>query len=148
VRGARRNADKKGASLVSAVDQFVEALGRHDWESLAATLSEGVVRDGPFSDAIEGRDGYVDFLRRVLSTLEHYDLKVQRISSGGEGRFYAEVLESFDAEGARSEYPEILLFQVDSAGLINFVSVFMKTPGATPPVPGASAAETVPPGRP
>jgi hypothetical protein len=41
----------------------------------------------------------------------------------------------------RSEYPQADIFEVNAAGKVSGVSIFMKTPGSAPPVEGASASD-------
>jgi len=125
---------------MTAVDEYLAAMGEQDWTRLAATIAdEGLVRDGPFADVIEGKDPYVAFLRGIISTLPGYQLRVDRISRSGDHRFFAELSEVFDIDGASTEHPEVCLFETDDDGLIRFVSVFMKTPGSEGPVAGARA---------
>jgi hypothetical protein len=49
--------------------------------------------------------------------------------------------EIFDVDGVRTEYPQADLFEVNAAGKISGVSIFMKVLGSQPPVAGASAAD-------
>jgi len=126
---------------MGAVEEYLEAMPAQDWDRLAATLADdGVVRDGPFVDVIEGKAPYVDFLRGIISTLPQYGLEVHRLWPSGDRRVFAEVSESFVVGDTLTSYPEILVFETDDDGLINFVSVFMKFPGMQPPVEGGSAA--------
>jgi limonene-1,2-epoxide hydrolase len=126
---------------MNAVEGYLAAMGEQDWARLAATIAQdGLVRDGPFADVITGKAPYVEFLRGIISTLPHYELRVRRISQSGDHRFFAELSEVFDVDGAPTEHPEICVFETDDEEQISFVSVFMKQPGAHGPVPGASAA--------
>jgi hypothetical protein len=126
---------------MTAVDEYLAAMGEQNWTRLAATIAEdGLVRDGPFADVIEGKEPYVEFLRGIISTLPGYQLRVRRISPSGHHRFFAELSEVFDIDGTSTEHPEVCLFETDEDGQICFVSVFVKTPGAEGPVAGASAA--------
>jgi hypothetical protein len=68
-------------------------------------------------------------------------VRVDRVSQCGPKRFLVELSEIFDVEGVRTEYPQADLFEVDAAGKICGVSIFMKTPYSKPPVAGASAAD-------
>jgi hypothetical protein len=52
---------------------------------------------------------------------------------------YVELTESFEIDGARTKYPECILFERGDDGLITHVSVFIKRPGADAPVPGGKA---------
>ena len=125
---------------VTSVEQYLEAMNAQDWEALAETISPiALFRDGPFVDIIEGKDAYVTFLEGIISTLPGYELRVRRISTAAENRFYVELSESFDVGDDRPEYPEVCLFETGSDGLISYVSVFMKRPGEEGPVDGANA---------
>ncbi|HLN17066.1 MAG TPA: nuclear transport factor 2 family protein [Acidimicrobiales bacterium] len=126
---------------MTAIEQYLDALDKQDWDRLATTLAEeGVVRDGPFVDVVKGKQPYVDFLAGVVPTLPNYSLTVHKLNDLGERRWFAEVSETFDVQGTRTSYPEILEFRTDNDGQINYVSVFMKFPGMQPPVEGGSAA--------
>jgi len=51
---------------------------------------------------------------------------VQRISHASDRVCYVELTETFDIDGVPTEYPECLIFEQNSGGLINRVSVFIK----------------------
>lgn len=125
---------------MEAVERYLDNLGRNDWEGLAATLSDDVVRDGPFCDVVHGKQPYVGFLQGIVPALAGYTLKVDRISQAAEGVAFVELSETFDVNGTMTQYPECLLFETGDDGLINKVSVFMKTPGAEAPVEGGKAS--------
>src|SRR5262245_35485022 len=115
-------------------------MAAHDWDGLAATIAdEGLARDGPFCDRIEGKQRYVNFLRNLIPTLNDYELKVQRVSQVSDRASFVELSESFDVNGVLTEYPECILFECNDDGLICYVSVFIKQPGAVGPVEGARA---------
>jgi hypothetical protein len=129
-------------SDLAAVEEYLRAFSVRDWEAFGAILSdERLLRVGPFMDAIESKDDYVEFLRNLMPTLINYEVRVDRVSQTGPKRFLVELSEIFDVNGVRSEYPQADLFEVDEAGKICGVSIFMKTPGSPPPVPGASASD-------
>jgi hypothetical protein len=47
-----------GAGVV--VECYLECLAARDWDGLAATIAdEGLTREGPFCDVVEGRAHYV-----------------------------------------------------------------------------------------
>jgi hypothetical protein len=54
---------------------------------------------------------------------------VQRISHASDRVCYVELTETFDIDGVPTEYPECLVFEQNSDGLIHRVSVFMKQLG-------------------
>jgi len=127
-------------AAVDVVRQYMEALEAGQWDRLAATLAdEGLVRDGPFVDVIHGKDAYVEFLRRVTSPFENYELRVSRLALSDGGRVYAELHECMDRDGGRAEYPEVIVFDVDASERISYVSVFMKRPGGEPSIAGGRA---------
>jgi hypothetical protein len=127
---------------LAAVEEYLRAFAARDWEAFSAVLSdESLRRVGPFMDVIESRDDYVEFLRNLMPTLINYEVRVDRVSPTGSGRFLVELSEIFDVEGVRTEYPQADLFEVDATGKISGVSIFIQTPGRQPPVAGASASD-------
>ena len=124
----------------AAVEEYLASFASWDWDRFASILSDGGLRRvGPFMDVIESKDDYVAFLSQLTPTLANYEVRVDRISEIGPQRFLVELSETFDVAGVRTEYPQADLFEVDTVGKIKGVSIFMKTPGAQPPVEGASA---------
>ena len=129
-------------SDLTAVEEYLRAFAVRDWAAFGAILSdERLQRVGPFMDVIESKEDYVEFLRNLMPTLINYEVRVDRISATGPRRFLVELSETFDVDGVRTEYPQADLFEVDAAGKISGVSIFMKTPGSEPPVAGASASD-------
>ena len=125
---------------VAAVEDYLSALSDRSWDRLATALAdEGLVRSGPFVDVIEGKQAYVDFLRRVCSPFDSYRIDVHRLSRSGDRIAFAEIDEVIDWNGERTAYPEVLLFELDEGGLIRYVSVFMKRPGGQPSISGGRA---------
>jgi hypothetical protein len=123
-----------------AVERYLTCMAAHDWEALAATIADnGLTRDGPFCDRIEGKRRYVAFLRDIITSLNGYQLKVKRVSHVSDRVSYVELSESFEVDGVLTEYPECILFERGDNGLINHVSVFIKQPGAEAPVQGGRA---------
>ena len=123
-----------------AVERYLTCMAGHDWDGLAATIAdEGLTRDGPFCDRIDGKQRYVGFLRGLIPTLEGYRLKVQRVSHASDRVSYVELSETFEVDGVLTEYPECILFERGDDGRICHVSVFVKQPGAEAPVEGGRA---------
>src|ERR1700730_7968252 len=115
-------------------------MAAHDWDGLAATIAEeGLTRDGPFCDRLEGKQRYVAFLRDVIQSLQDYELKVQSVSHVSDRLSFVELSETFDVDRVLTEYPECILFERNGSGLISHVSVFMKQPGGEAPVAGGRA---------
>jgi SnoaL-like domain len=129
--------DKTGTD---AVERYLGCMAAHDWAGLAATIAdEGLTRDGPFCDRVEGKRRYVDFLRTVIPSLKGYRLNVQRVSHASDRVCHVELSETFEVDGVLTEYPECILFERGEDGLIRHVSVFVKQPGGDAPVEGGRA---------
>jgi hypothetical protein len=124
----------------TSVERYLACMAAHDWDGLAATIADdGLVRDGPFCDVVEGKQAYVDFLRWVITSLRGYELGVSRVSHASDRLSYVELSETFEVGGTPTTYPECILFERDDAGLIRRVSVFIKQPGGDAPVEGGRA---------
>ena len=109
------------------VERYLEFLTAHDWDGLATTIAdEGLSREGPFCDLIEGKDHYVASLRKILTTLKGHRLDVKRVSHVDNRVSFVELTESFEIDGAPAAWPECLLFEQNDDGLISHVSVFFK----------------------
>jgi hypothetical protein len=112
------------------VEQYLQCLADHDWDGLADTIAEeGLTREGPFCDLVEGKAHYVAYLRKVCTTLKGHRLEVQRVSHVDSRVSYAELTEAFEIDGAPAQWPECILFEQGDDGLISRVSVFFKQPG-------------------
>jgi hypothetical protein len=113
------------------VERYLECLAAHDWDGLATTIAdEGLTREGPFCDVVEGKQHYVAYLRKVLTNLKGHQLSVKRVSHVTDRLSYVELSESFEIDGAPATWPECILFEQGDDGLISYVSVFFKQPGA------------------
>ncbi|OBA59625.1 hypothetical protein A5647_16375 [Mycobacterium sp. 1100029.7] len=109
------------------VERYLECLAAHDWDGLAATIAEhDLVREGPFCDVIEGKAHYVAYLREVCTDLPGHRLQVQRVSHLDSGVSFAELSETFEIDGVATTWPECIVFERDTDGLIARVSVFFK----------------------
>lgn len=110
-----------------AVERYLECLAAHDWDGLAATITErGLTREGPFCDVIEGKAHYVAYLRKVCTNLEGHRLDVQRVSHVHPRLSFVEMTETFEIDGAANQWPECIFFERGDDGLICRVSVFFK----------------------
>jgi SnoaL-like domain len=123
--------------MATLIDQYLVALTGKDWAGLASTLAPVFERVGPFRDVIGSRDEYVQFLDRVVTPLEDYNVRPVRVVPSDDVVF-AEVVESF-VYGEKMEVPEVLVFDLGPDGLISRVQVYMMHVGQEPPVPGARA---------
>jgi hypothetical protein len=112
------------------VERYLECLAAHDWDGLAATIAdEGLTREGPFCDVVEGKQHYVAYLRKVLTNLAGHRLDVQRVSHVDDHLSYVELTEAFEIDGDTRRWQECILFERTDDGLISRVSVFFKQPG-------------------
>ena len=94
------------------IERYLTCMAAHDWDGLAATIAEeGLTRDGPFCDRLEGKQRYVAFLRDVIQSLQDYELKVQRVSHVSDRLSFVELSETFEVDGVLTEYPECILFE-------------------------------------
>ena len=113
------------------VERYLECLAAHDWDGLATTIADdGLTREGPFCDVVEGKQHYVAYLRKVLTNLKGHRLEVKRVSHVNDRLSYVELSESFVIDGVPATWPECILFEQGDDGLISRVSVFFKQPGA------------------
>jgi len=117
---------------MDVLERYFDALRTHDWSALSDCLCEDVSRMGPYLDAIEGRDAYVAYLAQVVPTLQNYDLRVTRIDKLEGGSRLVRLREILDVDGESTDFPEALVFDFDSAGLISHVDIYLKQPPKSP----------------
>jgi SnoaL-like protein len=109
------------------VERYLECLAAHDWDGLATTIADdGLTREGPFCDVVEGKQHYVAYLRKVCTNLKGHRLEVQRVSHVHSRLSYVELTEAFEIDGVAGTCPECILFEQADDGLISRVSVFFK----------------------
>lgn len=109
------------------VERYLECLAAHDWDGLADTIAEeGLTREGPFCDVVEGKAHYVAYLRKVCTNLKGHRLQVQRVSHVDSRVSFAELSETFEIDDVATTWPECILFEREADGLISRVSVFFK----------------------
>jgi SnoaL-like protein len=126
--------------MADTVERYLACMAAHDWAGLADTIAdEGLTRDGPFCDRVEGKQRYIEFLRDIISSLDNYELRAQRVSHVTDRVAFVELSETFTVDGVPTTYPECILFERNDDDRINHVSVFIKQPGGAGPVAGARA---------
>jgi hypothetical protein len=112
--------------MPDAVERYLQAIVAHDWDGLADTLTPDVVRTGPFFDVYDGRDGYVEFISRLMPTLPNYSMAINSISYvDDDRRAYAELSETLDVDGAPHTTPEVLVFGLTDNRIAS-VDIFIK----------------------
>jgi ketosteroid isomerase-like protein len=110
---------------LDVVEQYLDRLVAHDWDGMAACLTPDVVRVGPFGDTYTPRDRYVAFLAELMPQLTNYSMKVARVIYG-DGVAVAELSETLDVDGAPLETPEALVFDLDDAGRIAHIAIYIQ----------------------
>ncbi len=112
--------------MPDVVERYLKAIVAHDWTGLAETLTDDVVRTGPFFDVYEGREPYVAFISQLMPTLPNYSMEVGRVSYADDGRrAYAELTETLDVDGKPHRTPEVLVFDIDAARIAR-IDIFIK----------------------
>jgi len=109
----------------AVVERYLAALARQDWPALATCLAADVDRIGPYGDRYQGREPYVAFLRETLAALTGYDLHVSRLIVTHDV-VVAQLAETVDTPDGRRRTHEAVVFDLDAAGLIRGVQVFLR----------------------
>lgn len=130
---------------MGVVEDFVALYAARDWDRLAACFSpSGFERIGPYGDVIASGQEYIDFLRRVVPTLqEGYELKPAHIAYAGD-TVIAELIEHLEIDGVMTDLPEAIVFRLDDAGLIKGMHLYLQQPGGEAPVGGRAAMGKMP----
>jgi hypothetical protein len=130
---------------MAVVEDFVESYAARDWDRLAACFSPGgFERIGPYGDVIASSDDYIEFLRRVVPTLQKgYELKPVHIAYAGD-TVIAELIEHLEIDGKMTDLPEAIVFRLDESGLINSMHLYLLQPGGQAPVGGRDAMGKMP----
>jgi predicted ester cyclase len=111
----------------AVVEGYLDAVATQDWGRLRASVRDDIVREGPFGDVYTGVDPYVDFLSTLMPTLPGYAMDVARITYVDDGRrAFAELSETVELDGRPTVTPEVLVFDIDDAGLIINVAIYTR----------------------
>ena len=109
------------------VERYLGAVAGQDWATFAATITDDLVRIGPFGDVYTGRDAYVQFLSALMPNLPGYSMDVARVTYLDDGaRAVAELSETVEVDGAPLVTPEALLFDLTPDGLVKRVEIFTR----------------------
>jgi ketosteroid isomerase-like protein len=119
------------------VERYLDAIGAHDWDALAACLADdGFVRIGPWGDEYPDKAEYVAFIADLMPRLPGYELRVDRVTYSADGRVaVVELSETVEVDGKPHRTPEALVFDVDGGrenGRIRRIQVFIQTLGVEP----------------
>jgi len=118
----------------SVVERYLDRLVAHDWQAMAACLAEDVVRVGPFGDTYTPKDDYVAFLTGLMPSLPGYSMHVERVVHCG-AVSVVELTETIEVDGAPFETPEVLVFDLDGAGRITHIAIYIQRLGEVPALP-------------
>jgi ketosteroid isomerase-like protein len=128
---------ERDAEAAAVVERYLAALGAQDWPALADCLAPDVERIGPYGDVVHGREPYASFLERTVSALSGYELSVGRLLVAADA-VTVELGETVDTAAGRRRTDEAVVFDVDAAGLIRRVAVYLRS--ATTSSRGTTAA--------
>src|SRR4051794_28959674 len=99
------------------VERYLAAVAGQDWEVLAASVTDEIIRIGPFGDVYTGRNAYMEFLSALMPTLPGYSMDIARVAYVDNGeRAVAELSETVEVDGSPLVTPEVLLFDLSSDG--------------------------------
>ncbi len=118
--------------MTTIAERYLERMVAHDFEAMAACLAEDVVRVGPFGDTYTPRGPYVAMLSTLMPSLPGYAMEISRVIVADDV-IVVELSETVEVDGAPLVTPEALVFQLDEAGLIAHIAIYIQTLGRTPP---------------
>jgi hypothetical protein len=127
------------------VAKWHRCLDAWDWEGFASTMTEDVGREGPegsYTDAITGRDGYVELMAGTAGRQFEYSFKPDRIIYSEDGRAAVSQVQTRFVLTEGSEpisYRLVLVFDVNDDDLIDYINIYWKDP--TNRVPSATVAD-------
>lgn len=109
------------------VEDYLKAIVDRDWDSVRAQVAEDIVRRGPMGDTFRGRERYVRYLSELFPHLENYAMHIDRVTYTDDGRrAFAELREDVTLNGEPSTTHEVLVLELDDAGLISQVAIYMR----------------------
>jgi hypothetical protein len=109
------------------VERFLDRMVAHDWDAMAACVTDDVLRVGPFCDEYRGKSEYVAFISELMPQLGGYAMKVDRVVYAGPVAV-AELTESVDG----TDTPESLIFDLADDGRIARISIYIQRPEFAP----------------
>ncbi|MGZ6952962.1 MAG: nuclear transport factor 2 family protein [Acidimicrobiia bacterium] len=110
--------------MTDVVDRYLAALAAQDWDALRRSVTDDIVREGPYRDDVEGGDAYVAFLRDTFTMLGDYVLEIHRRFVDDE-RTCVELAETATVDGKRLLTEEAVVFATTD-GRISGVRVFLQ----------------------
>ena len=89
-------------------------------------LAEDVVRVGPYGDTYTPRDTYVAMLAQLMPSLPGYSMEITRVIEE-DSLVVVELTEVVEIGGEPLVTPEALVFELNDAGLIAHISIYIQT---------------------
>jgi len=133
---------EQGQGGSGVVERYLAAIVAHDWPAMADCVAGDVVRVGPYGDTYRGRTPYVDFIATLMPSLPGYQMEIDRVVYGSNGRFAAaELTETIVLDGRPHATAEALLFDVDADGRISRVAIYLRQSGPPPALAGAGPTQ-------
>lgn len=114
------------------VERYLDRLVAHDWDAMAACLADDVVRVGPFGDTYTPKGPYVAFLCDLMPKLPGYSMRIERLVEAA-GTVVVELSETVEIDGTTIVTPEALVFDLDEAGLISRITIYIQRLGEPEP---------------
>ena len=116
------------------VRRYLERMVAHDWDAMAACLADEVVRVGPFGDTYTPKDPYVRFLAELMPALPGYAMRIDRVMGVG-ATVVVQLTETVEIDGKPLETPEALVFDLDAAGRIAYIAIYIQRRDEVPALP-------------
>jgi hypothetical protein len=130
---------------MGVIEDFVTYYAARDWDGLATCFSDdGFERIGPYLDVISSKGEYLAFLQRVVPTMGgDYALVAERVVyAPGEKVGFAQLIEHLEVDGALTDIPEVIVFDLNDEGRIRRMRLYLEQPGGLAPVGGKDAMGT------
>jgi hypothetical protein len=130
---------------MGVVEDFVRYYRERDWDRLATCFNDhDFERVGPYVDVISSKDEYLNFLQRVVPTMgDDYALIAERVVYVPEQRLaFAQLTEHLRVDGAMTDIPEAIVFDLDNQDRITRMRLYLQQPGGLAPVGGRDAMGT------
>jgi ketosteroid isomerase-like protein len=122
------------------IREYYEAVHEHDWEKLASTLAEDVVRTGFMADfaqdTAKGKRPYLEFCRTVIESFEYHAMEIRRIFYSADRRqACAETEETIQKPGEeRFTLHCLKVHDIDEDGLIVGIDQYRKASPSQAPI--------------
>jgi hypothetical protein len=113
------------ATSNGVVERYFDRLVAHDFDGVAATLTDDIERVGPFGDVKSGLGEYLVFLADLMPRLPGYSMDVHRVVYS-EGIGLAEITETIEIDGAKIPTPEALVFDLADDGRISKIQIYIQ----------------------